>query len=69
MLRFFEKIHWITILDPETFSFQLNLSPNENKREIEFLLTYLSKTNKVISDSGYYYIQPLNKERKELLVS
>ncbi len=59
ILKFFENIHWIRILDTKFLSFQLDLSNEENKKEIKLLFDYLSKFSKVTSENDYYYIESL----------
>ncbi len=64
MLKYFEKIHWIRILDTKQLSFQLDLSNEENEKEIQYLFDYLSKSYEFSRDNGIYYIERARKNNK-----
>ncbi len=57
ILMAFERIHWIRILNENTLSFEVELSIENNPKEREFLLNYLSSHSKVILDDGKYYLE------------
>ena len=57
ILKFFEEIHWIKILDETELSFQFLISEQDHKRERELLLNYFSKNYEVIVKNQIYSIQ------------
>ncbi|MBD3255365.1 MAG: hypothetical protein GF383_09745 [Candidatus Lokiarchaeota archaeon] len=57
MLRFFEKMHWIRIENEVEKKFQIRLDEGKFSEEIEFLLDYFSKNNKIVQDRDTYYLE------------
>ena len=56
-LRFFEKLHWISIESEEELIFQIRLSESKHPDEIQFLLIILSEKAKVTQNNGKYYLE------------
>ncbi|MHA1438387.1 MAG: hypothetical protein ACTSPD_12505 [Promethearchaeota archaeon] len=57
MLKFFEHLHWISILNKENLSFRFELSQKKSAPEREFLVNYFSKYAKVIQENEYYFLE------------
>jgi hypothetical protein len=57
ILKVFEQINWIRIIDELELSFQFLISENRHKNEIEMMLGYLSKYFKVLEKDQNYYLQ------------
>ncbi len=56
MLGFFEKIHWIRILNKKELSFQFEFPIGKNAEEIEFFSQYFSKNYNLIENKDTYYL-------------
>jgi len=57
LLRFFEQIHWIRIIDEKEYSFQFLISQNRYKNERELLLSYLAKNFRVLDKDQIFSLQ------------
>jgi uncharacterized protein YueI len=56
VLKFFERIHWIKMINEIDLQFQIIISDIQNKSEREFLLKYLSDHANISEDNGRYYL-------------
>ena len=57
MLKLFEKLHWISIVNQLNMSFRLIITKEKNSGDIKFLMDYLSKHSKISVDEGIYYLE------------
>jgi len=57
LLLFFEKLHWIRILNENDLTFRITLSKQNNSAEIEFFMKYLSEKAQVIEKNGIYTLK------------
>jgi hypothetical protein len=57
LLKFFEQIHWVRIIDEMELSFQFLISENQHKNEREMLLSYLLQYFRVVEKAQIYYLQ------------
>ena len=57
LLRFFEQIHWIKIVDESELAFQFLISEDNHKNERELISNYLSKHFRVVEKAQIYYLQ------------
>ena len=57
LLKFFEQIHWIRIIDEKELSFQILISEDSHKNEREMLLSYLSKNFRVVEKAQIFSLQ------------
>ena len=57
LLRFFEQIHWIRIIDETELSFQFLISEDRYKNERELLLSYLSKNFRIVDKDQIFSLQ------------
>ena len=57
LLRFFEHIQWIKIIDESELSFQFLISEDNHKNERELLLSYFSKSFKVLEKGQIFSLQ------------
>jgi len=57
LLRFFEQIHWIKIIDKSELSFQFLISKDNHKNERELLLSYVSKSFTVLEKNQIFSLQ------------
>ena len=57
LLRFFEQIHWIKIVDESELAFQFLISEDNHKNERELISNYLSKHYRVVEKAQIYYLQ------------
>jgi hypothetical protein len=59
LLRFFEKLHWISIENEKDLEFQIRLSETQNASERELLLEILSNYSKISQDNDRLYLEEL----------
>ena len=59
LLRFFEQIHWIKIIDESELSYQFLISEANHKNERELLLSYFSKNFKVLEKAHIFSLQSI----------
>jgi hypothetical protein len=57
ILKFFEKIHWIKILDLQDLVFEFSINPQEWNKEREFLLNKLSEFGEITNMEENYQIK------------
>lgn len=57
ILKFFEKIHWIKILNLQDLVFEFSINQQEWNDEREFLLNTLSEFGEILSMEGIYQIK------------
>ena len=57
LIKFFEQIHWIRIIDEKELSFQILISEDSHKNEREMLLSYLSKNFRVVEKAQIFSLQ------------
>ncbi len=60
ILKFFERIHWIRIIDEDSFSFKSDL-PEESKLNFEFMINYLSNYSEIIETQGEFRLERIGK--------
>jgi len=56
LLKFFEHLHWIKILNEKELTFQFEL-PEENSKEKQFFLNYMVRHSKIIEKENRYYME------------
>jgi len=59
ILRFFEKLHWISIENEKDLEFQIKLSKTQNLSERKLMLDFLSKCSKISQDNDRLYLEKL----------
>ena len=57
ILKCFERLHWISIVNSDKSSFIIELSEKTHQSDIEFLINYLSKFTQVVEEKGIYYLR------------
>lgn len=57
LLKYFEHLHWIRIVNETDLIFQIRLSKEENKEDYDFILGHLSKYATVTQDNGRFYLE------------
>ncbi|MFX1238001.1 MAG: hypothetical protein ACFE8P_09815, partial [Promethearchaeota archaeon] len=50
ILRFFERIHWIRIIDEGSLSFKIELAKDNFKSNYKYMLDYLLKNSRIIQN-------------------
>jgi len=56
LLKFFEKLHWIEIVNEQELLFQIRLSKSKYQEEIDYLLDVLSKISDIVQKNGKYQL-------------
>ncbi len=56
LLEFFQKLHWIEIESKMKLSFKFKLNPERFKRELNFLIDFLSHHSNVIESEGVFFL-------------
>jgi len=57
LLKFFEFLHWIKIIDKKELTFQFTVSEDDHKPERELLVGYLSKNFTILEKAQIYYLE------------
>ena len=57
ILQFFNKLHWIRIENIKNLSFRIEHVIEKEKKQMQYLLNYLSKTSKISEIEGIHYLK------------
>ena len=57
ILQFFNKLHWIRIENIKNLSFRIEQVIEKEKKQMQYLLNYLSKTSKISEIEGIFYLK------------
>lgn len=57
ILQFFNKLHWIRIENVKDLSFRIEQSLEENNKQKQFLIDYLSQHSEVSQNNSIYYLK------------
>ena len=60
MLEFFERLHWIKIFDRDELSFEIKLSNEKHREDLQFLLDYFSEKSGFFKKGEKYYLGKKN---------
>jgi hypothetical protein len=63
MLQFFERLHWIDIESERELIFQIRLSENKNKEEIQLLKRIFSKLSEISRRDGKFYLKTIGETK------
>ncbi len=57
MLEFFERLHWIKIIDRDELSFEIKLSNEKHGEDLQFFLDYFSEKSGFFKKGEKYYLK------------
>ena len=57
MLEFFERLHWIKIIDRDDLCFEIKLSKEKHGEDLQFLLDYFSEKSGFFKRGEKYYLK------------
>ena len=57
LLKYFEHLHWIRIVNENDLIFQIRLSKDENRETYDFILSHLSKYARITQENGRFYLE------------